>query len=338
MKKVILLSILVGATQLISGPASSKPDEYEYLPLPSEYEYSPLLSEDERSDEQKPFGGKQWKSVHITDRNTVYTSGDKKIEKWNFRGSTKPIEVTSDLDKNATVQFTDNNAYRLHAGMKEFVKYAMNGGIILEDHSKMKNKIKQLSVSNAGCAILTEDGRITREDSDSNPEGIFPASATDRITLLDTGELLYVHQKVIKIFDTPTPRNIAPDISPKKILRKKTQTGHIVLASQNEKNQPAIDIVVVADGKSILTIPTLCYPLDWDLEGNNIAIVGDGSGKNSTVKLFDIENDGKKIYEGNHDISGHRAVRLDGSTIYFVGDKPEPKSLGIDTREKSNKN
>ncbi len=319
MKKVILLSILVAATQLVGGNKSSKSG---------------------KSNQLEAFGGKAWENVYIAPEGNVYTFGNKKLESWNFDGL-ESTEILYEAQKGDIAQFTDKACYVMNKERNKIVTYPMDGR--LKTSLVMTKKIMQLAVSQAGFAPLDKEGSISRFDSNSRPvAGVIKVDDnTGDITLLDTGELLYVHSKGITIFGKEHPKdhqNIPLDVSPKKILRKKTQKGHIVLASQNETVGPAIDIVVVADGTSVLTISTGCYPLDWDLEGNNIAIVGDGSGQNSTVKLFDIENDGKKIYEGNHDISGHRAVRLDGSTIYFVGDKPEPKSLGIDTRQKTNKN
>ncbi len=300
MKKILLLSIFVGATHLTAGSGNSKPSKpsNQHSALSSVMqEQTPKQTTEtpNPSSKPKPFGGKSWNGVYIRsdDDHSIYVINDR-LTKWDFRGF-EPTDCEYD-SKDAKVVFTDDACYARNRDT--VVKYPMNGGS--KKTTVMKNMIKRITASQTGFATLTDDGFITLFDTNGNPEGspikVDPADTI--IRLLDTGELFHIHSKqTIALIDPNTKKQtdvITLENSPTKISRKKTSNGHIIVACKHQtvKDGATIHLVDVENGNIVLSIPTSSYPNQWDLEGNNLATGGNGR----TVKLFDITTV-QKTYE-----------------------------------------
>lgn len=337
MKRLILLFIFIGATQLSAGCNESKPSrEYSKIPSESHEQETP-----EPSGKPKPFEGKHWKAVHIANDHSIYSFDGESLKNWDFGGfeSTDCNYNSQDMSEDVyAAYFTDDYCY-LEGEDKTVLQYPMNGG---SQHKKfvMKEMIRAFEISEAGFAMLTEGGFITYFDSEGEPiaDPIELDSSEGRtLGLLDSGELLRKKSGKIEIIHPQDQKKeFATPLAYEEVFQKKTLSGHIILVREHEtiQNRSCLDFFDVENEKTVFSIQTL-YPKILDLDGNTLATSGNDNNE-PKIKLYDTTT-GKKTYEGcTEGIGGICALRLEGDTVYFVGDKPNPKSIIIDTRQKPN--
>ncbi len=326
MKWFTILTIFIGVAELFVGGS-----------------YSSGMEQDKSG---PAFRGKKWEEVYITEDNAVYSFDGKRLKKWNFEG----IEATdceNISEKKSNVFFTNDYCYV--QGNKIVVTYPMNSESEKKRIDEMKEPIQRFAASEAGYAVLTKgkpkiaSSFVTVVDSKGKPADkhrlhINGQKGVTGIFLLNSGELIYSYDSGISVFSpSENWKKIATfkTENVNKILKKTTPGGHFVVARDNQtfEHKSWIHVEDKESGKSKLSISSM-DPHAWDLDGTALVVAGDES-ERPTIKLYDLTTE-QETYKGTTDgISGECAVRLQGSKVYFVGNKPKPRSTIIDTREKS---
>ncbi len=336
MKWFTILIIFIGVAELFAGGKQSKLEYDSVAQGPKETSTSFIT--------YKPFGGKKWKNVHIADDTSVYSFYGNSLKKWDFKGI-EEIDCGDDLQdmpKHACKTFLPTDGCCYWADGNTVVRYPMNSGL-KKSEIPMKKMIKALVANKGEFAVLTEDNLVTFFDSESNVIGIPFKLENERgdyineIGLLERGEFFVKSKLKIRFYNSKSRKYISDieKIGFKKILRKKTLDGYFCVACDHPTIKNRSDIRFYGKGdedceKAITTI----HPREWDLDGNTLVIAGGKNGQPSPIKLYDVTT-GQKTYEDTTDISGECAIRLLGNEVYFVGNEPEPRSIIIDTREKS---